>query len=50
LAVTEGDGVVAGLRNVKKETYFGQYATAALAGMGRARARPVFEKAGGWLD
>jgi hypothetical protein len=49
LAVTEGEGVVAGLRNVKKETYFGQYATVAQAGMGRARARPVGEKAGGWL-
>jgi hypothetical protein len=34
LAVTEGEGVVAGLRNVKKETYFGQYAIAAQAGMG----------------
>jgi hypothetical protein len=37
------------LRNVKKETYFGQYATAAQAGMGRAHARPAGEKAGGWL-
>jgi hypothetical protein len=34
LAVTEGEGVIAGLRNVKKETYFGQYATTAQAGMG----------------
>jgi hypothetical protein len=49
LAVTEGEVVIAGLRNVKKETYFGQYATAAQAGMGRARARPAGEKAGGWL-
>jgi hypothetical protein len=49
LAVTEGEGIVTGLRNVKKETYFGQYATAAQAGMGRARTRPVGEKAGGWL-
>jgi hypothetical protein len=36
LAVTEGEGVISELRNVKKETYFGQYATAAQAGMGRA--------------
>jgi hypothetical protein len=36
VAVTEGEGVIAGLRNVKKETYFGQYATATQAGMGRA--------------
>jgi hypothetical protein len=49
LAVTEGEGVVGGLHNVKKETYFGQYATAAQARMGRARARPAREKAGGWL-
>jgi hypothetical protein len=35
LAVTEGEGVISGLRNAKKETYFGQYATAAQAGMGR---------------
>jgi hypothetical protein len=49
LAVTEEEGVIAGLRNVKKETYFGQYATAVQAGMGRAHARPTGEKAGGWL-
>jgi hypothetical protein len=49
LAMTEGEGVVAGLRNVKKETYFGYYATAAQAGMGRARAWPAGEKVGGWL-
>jgi hypothetical protein len=49
LAVTEGEGVVVGLRSVKKETYFGQYTTAAQAGMGRARARPAGEKAGGRL-
>jgi hypothetical protein len=34
LAVTEGEDVVAGLRKREKETYFGQYATAAQAGMG----------------
>jgi hypothetical protein len=49
LAVIEGEGVVVGLRNMKKETYFGQYATAVQAGMGRERARPMGEKAGGWL-
>jgi hypothetical protein len=35
-----------GLRKREKETYFGQYATVALAGMGRVRARPAGEKAG----
>ncbi len=38
LAVIEGEGVVAGLRKLEKETSFGKYATAAQAGMGRARA------------
>jgi hypothetical protein len=33
-AVTEGEGVVAGLRKRENETYFGQYATVAQAGMG----------------
>jgi hypothetical protein len=47
LVVTEEEGVVAGLRNVKKETYFGQYATAAQAGMGRARA--ACGREGRWL-
>jgi hypothetical protein len=47
LAVTEGEGVVAGLRKHEKEMYFGQYATAAQAGMGRARARPAGEKGKG---
>jgi hypothetical protein len=50
LAVTEGEGVVAGLRKRAKETYFGQYATAAQAGMGRARVQPAGEKGKGrWL-
>jgi hypothetical protein len=49
LAVIEGEGVVTGLRYVKKEMYFGQYATTVQARMGRARARPAGEKAGGWL-
>jgi hypothetical protein len=34
LAVTEGEDVVAGLRKREEETYFGQYANAAQAGMG----------------
>jgi hypothetical protein len=49
LVVTEGEGVVAGLRKREKETYFHQYATAAQAGMRRARVRPAEEKASGWL-
>jgi hypothetical protein len=36
--VTEGEGVVAGLRKLEEETAFGKYAKAAQAGMGRARA------------
>jgi hypothetical protein len=51
LAGTEGEGVIAGLRKREKETYFGQYATVAQAGMGRVRARPAGEKTGdrlGW--
>jgi hypothetical protein len=39
VAVTEEEGVVAGLRKLKEETAFGKYAKAAQAGMGRARAR-----------
>jgi hypothetical protein len=34
LAVTEGEDVVTGLRKHEEETYFGQYANAAQAGMG----------------
>jgi hypothetical protein len=34
LAVTEGEDVIAGLRKREEETYFGQYANAAQAGMG----------------
>jgi hypothetical protein len=47
VAVTEGEGVVAGLRKLEEETAFGKYAKAAHAGMGRARAHPALEKAGG---
>ena len=39
LAVTEGEGVVAGLRKLEVEMSFGNYAKAAQAGMGRVRAR-----------
>jgi hypothetical protein len=52
LAVTEGEDVVVGLRKREEETYFGQYANVAQAGMGRLRARGLQEKggrAGGWL-
>jgi hypothetical protein len=53
VAVTKGEGVVAGLRQLEEETAFGKYAKAAQAGMGRARARGLREKKGGgrwgWL-
>jgi hypothetical protein len=48
LAMTEGEDVVAGLRKREEEMYFGQYANAAQAGMGRARAWPAGEKGKGW--
>jgi hypothetical protein len=38
VAVTEEEGVVAGLRILEEEAAFGKYAKAAQAGMGRARA------------
>jgi hypothetical protein len=38
LAVTEGEGVIAGLCKLKVETTFGNYAKATQAGMGRAYA------------
>jgi hypothetical protein len=47
LAVTEGEGVVAGLRKLEEETSFGKYANAAQAGMGDARARPAGGKGKG---
>jgi hypothetical protein len=46
VAVTEGEGVIAELRKLGKETAFGKYAKAAQAGMGQARARPTGEKWG----
>jgi hypothetical protein len=36
MAVTEEEGVVAGLRKLEEEAAFGKYAKAAQAGMGRA--------------
>jgi hypothetical protein len=54
VAVTEGEGVVAGLRKLKEETAFGKYAKAAQAGMGRPCARGLREKRGaggaGWAE
>jgi hypothetical protein len=51
LVVTEGEGVVAGLRKREEKTSFGQYANAAQARMGGARARGLREKRrrGRWL-
>jgi hypothetical protein len=46
MAVTEGEGVIAGVRKLEEDTAFGKYAKAAQAGMGRARARPAGEKGG----
>jgi hypothetical protein len=48
VAVTEGEGVVIGLRKLEEETAFGKYAMAAQKGMGRARGRGLREKRGGW--
>jgi hypothetical protein len=47
LAVTEGEGIVSGLRKLEEETSFGRYATATQAGTGRARAWPAGEKGKG---
>jgi hypothetical protein len=44
VVVTEGEGVVAGLRKLDEETTFGKYAKVAQTGMGRARARGLREK------
>jgi hypothetical protein len=48
VAVTEGEGVVIGLRKLEEETAFGKYAKAVQAAMGRARARGLRKKKGGW--
>jgi hypothetical protein len=55
LVVTEGEGVVAGLRKLEEETSFGKYANAAQAGMGRERARGLRGTGGrgrwaGWAE
>jgi hypothetical protein len=54
VVVTEGEGVVAGLRKLEEETPFGKYAKAAQTGMGRARVRGLWEKRGadgaGWAE
>jgi hypothetical protein len=48
MAVTEGEGVVAGVRKLEEETTFGKYAKAAQAGMrgwmGRLAAGPIGPK------
>jgi hypothetical protein len=46
VAVTEGEGIVVGLRKLEEETTFGKYAKAAQAGMGRACAHGLREKGG----
>jgi hypothetical protein len=44
--VTEGEGVVAGLRKLEEETAFDKYVKAAQAGMGQECARSLREKGG----
>jgi hypothetical protein len=46
MAVTEGEGIVAGLRKLEEEMAFAKYAKATQAGMGQACARPAGEKGG----
>jgi hypothetical protein len=46
MAVTEGEGVAAGLRKLEEEAASGNYAKAAQAGMGRARVRGSREEGG----
>jgi hypothetical protein len=54
VAVTEREGVIAGLRKLEEETAFGKYAKAVQVGMGRARARGLRKKRGvggaGWAE
>jgi hypothetical protein len=47
VVVTEGEGIVAGVCKLEEETTFGQYASVAQAGMGRARARGLRGERGG---
>jgi hypothetical protein len=44
VAVTEGEGVAAGLHKLEEEAASGNYAKAAQAGMGRARFRSLREE------
>jgi hypothetical protein len=48
VAVTEGEGVAAGLRKLEEEAASGNYAKAAQAGMGRARVCGPWEEGGCW--
>jgi hypothetical protein len=52
LVVTEGEGVVAGLRKLEEETAFGKYANVAQVGMGRwaGWAERPGGPAGRWAD
>jgi hypothetical protein len=54
VAVTEGEGVAAGLRKLEEEAASGNYAKAAQAGMGRAHVRSPREEGGtgegGWAE
>jgi hypothetical protein len=44
VAVTEGEGVAAGLRKLEEEAASGNYAKAAQAEMGRARVHGLWEE------
>jgi hypothetical protein len=46
MAVTEGEGVAAGLRKLEEEAASGNYAKATQAGMGQARVRGPREEGG----
>jgi hypothetical protein len=46
VAVTEGEGVAAGLRKLEEEATSGNYAKATQAGMGRAHVRSLREEGG----
>jgi hypothetical protein len=46
VAVTEGEGVAAGLRKLEEDAASGNYAKAAQAGMDRARVRDLREEGG----
>jgi hypothetical protein len=46
VAVTEGEGIAAGLCKLEEEAASGNYAEAAQAGMGRARVHGLREEGG----